>query len=77
MENGPGFRVNVLALVRQPSRGFQSMPVNSLFTNSNAKPRDEGASFDAKQRDNSDSGVRGISTVAQTVTTASGYSEGL
>lgn len=54
---------------------FQSLLASSLFTNSNAKARGSVAPFDAKQRNNSDSGVKGRHRAAQPITRASCCSE--
>lgn len=67
--------LTTLLLWDSPQEIFQSMLANCLFTNSNAKPRDSVAPFDAKQRNNSNSGVKGRTRAAQPITRASCCSE--
>lgn len=52
-------------------RDAQPLLVNSLITNSYAKPRGKVVPFDTKQRDNPDSQVKGINTVVSSIMKAS------
>lgn len=52
-------------------RPRDAQPLNSLITNSYAKPRGKVVPFDTKQRDNPDSQVKGINTVVSPIMKAS------